>query len=112
MIVEQNLILMIETLIAANSDVEIILQTMNVILDMPELNHTESTNRSELPKYLKMYRQVAKKYDLQIIDHYPNWKRFLEKEGREKYVEVVTDGVHPNLDGYRKILLPELKKEL
>ena len=107
-----NLEFMIHSLKEANAEVEIVLQTMNVILDMPELNHTESTNRLDLPKYIKMYRQVAKKNKLQIIDHYPNWKKFLKKEGRDKYIEVVTDGVHPNLEGYRKILLPELKKQL
>lgn len=108
----KNLEFMIHALKEADAAAEIVLQTMNVILDMPELNHTESSNRPDLPKYNKMYRQVAKKYNLLLIDHYPNWKKFLKREGRDKYIEVVTDGVHPNLEGYRKILLPELKKQL
>ena len=87
-------------------------QTMNVIIDMPELNMTEATKRENLFKYLKMYKQVAKKHNLLLIDHYSNWKKFLKQEGRDEYVKVVTDGIHPNMEGYRKILLPELKKEL
>ena len=59
-----------------------------------------------------MNKRVAKKFKLQIIDHYSNWNMFLKQEGRVEYLKIVTDGVHPNLEGYRKILLPELKKEL
>lgn len=106
------MIRIIERLKTANPDVEIILQTMNVILDMPELNHVESTQRYDLPKYHKMYQQVAKQYNLQIIDHYFNWEKFLKEKGRDEYVKVVSDGVHPNLEGYKMILLPEMKKQL
>ena len=59
-----------------------------------------------------MYRQVAKEKQLMLIDHYPNWKRYLKKDGRDAYIKVVTDGIHPNLVGYRLLLLPELKKRL
>ena len=85
---------------------------MNVVLDMPELNMTESTKRSDLSEYLEMYRKAAKENKLLLIDHYPNWERYLKKEGRDAYIKLVTDGIHPNLEGYRKILLPELKKKL
>ena len=108
----KNMESIIKTLRDANPNVEIILQTMNVVLDMPELNLTESTKRSDLPQYLKMYREVAKKNHLMLVDHYPNWEKFLKQEGREAYIKVVTDGIHPNLEGYRKIMLPELKRKL
>jgi lysophospholipase L1-like esterase len=108
----KNLAFMINSLKEADAEVEIVLQTMNVILDMPEVNHTESAKRPDLTEYIRMYRQVAKKYNVLLIDHYPNWKKLLKREGRDKYLELVTDGVHPNLEGYRKILLPELKKQL
>ncbi|NQU54135.1 MAG: hypothetical protein HQ522_16530 [Bacteroidetes bacterium] len=107
-----NLESMINTLKERNPDVEIILQTMNVVIDMPELNMTESTKRADLLQYLGMYREVAKENRLLLIDHYPNWHKFLKEEGRDAYVKVVTDGIHPNLDGYRKILLPKLKEVL
>ena len=108
----KNLEIIIHSLKEANGEVEIILQTMNIVIDMPELNSTASSDRPELVKYLKMYKRVAKKHNLQIIDYYPNWKKFLKREGREEYLKLVTDGVHPNLEGYRLILLPELKKSL
>ena len=107
-----NLESMIHSLKEANAEVEIILQTMNVVIDMPELNLTASTQRPDLLKYLKMYKRVAKKHNLLLIDHYSNWKKFLKQEGRDEYIKVVTDGIHPNLEGYRLILLPELKKSL
>ena len=108
----KNLESIINTLKRANPEVEIILQTMNVVIDMPELNLTYSTQRSELSKYLKIYRQVAKERQLLLIDHYPNWKRYLKNEGRDTYTKIVPDGLHPSVEGYRKILLPELKKVL
>jgi lysophospholipase L1-like esterase len=59
-----------------------------------------------------MNEKIAKRHNLLFIDHYSNWKKFLKNEGRQEYIKVVRDGVHPNLDGYRLILLPELKKTL
>ena len=108
----KNLESMIQSLKDANKDVEIILQTMNVVLDMPELNHKESSERPQLVEYIKMNKQVAKKYQLQLIDHYANWDKLLITKGRKEYLKYVTDGVHPNLEGYRLILLPKLKEVL
>ena len=79
---------------------------------MPELNMSEATERSGLPKYLEMYRQVANEQDLLLIDNYPNWENYLKNEGRDAYIKIVPDGIHPSLEGYRKILLPELQKNL
>ena len=108
----RNLESMIHSLKEANPEVEIILQTMNVVLDMPELNLAGSSERPELPKYHRMYAQVARKHKLLLIDHYSNWKAFLKQEGPEEYIKLVSDGVHPNPEAYRKILLPGLKNEL
>jgi acyl-CoA thioesterase-1 len=108
----KNLESIISTLKEANPKVEIIIQTMNVVIDMPALNMTESTKRSELTKYLEMYRQVAVENKLLLIDHYPNWEKYLKHEGRDAYIKLVTDGIHPNLEGYRMILLPELREVL
>ena len=108
----KNLESMIATLKNANPEVEIILQTMNLVIDMPELNMAEAAKRSDLSKYLEMYRQVANKKHLLLIDHYPNWENYLNNEGRDAYIKIVTDGIHPSLEGYRMILLPELQKTL
>lgn len=108
----KNLESMIATLKNANPEVEIILQTMNVVIDMPELNMAEAAKRSDLLNYLKMYRLVAKEKHLLLIDHYPNWDYYLKNEGRDASIRIVTDGIHPSLEGYRMILLPELQKNL
>lgn len=108
----KNLEIMIQSLKEANKDVEIIIQTMNVVIDVPELNMSEATKRANLTKYHKMYRNVAKQNQLLLIDHYPNWEKFLHNKGNESYLKIVTDGIHPNLEGYRKVLLPELKMKL
>lgn len=108
----KNLESMIRSLQEANPGIEIILQTMNLIIDMPELGIAPSSDRPDLLEYHEMYRQVAEEYGIQIIDHYPNWKEFYEREGKEEFLKLVTDGIHPNLEGYRNVLLPELRKEL
>ncbi len=108
----KNLEIIIHKLKFSNPKVEIILQNMNVVLDMPELNMTESTKRSELSSFMKIYQDVANKYQLQIIDHYKNWNKYLKEKGRAEYIKLVNDGIHPKTNGYKKILLPELKKVL
>ena len=108
----RNLESIIRSLKSANPEVEIILQTMNVVIDMPELNMFEATKRSDLELYHEMYRDVAVKKDILLIDHYQNWKKYLEGNGRDAYIKIVKDGIHPQLYGYRKVLLPELKRVL
>ncbi len=107
-----NLESIIQSLKSYNPEIEIILQTMNVVIDMPELNTTEFTKRSELNQYLAMYRKVAEENHILLIDHYPNWERYLKEEGRDAYIRIVKDGIHPGLEAYRMILLPELKRVL
>ena len=45
----ENLVSIINTLKSTNPEVENILQTMNVVIDMLELKMTESTKRGEIP---------------------------------------------------------------
>jgi alpha-L-rhamnosidase/acyl-CoA thioesterase-1 len=107
-----NLEKMIGRLKSSNPEVEIILQTMNVVIDMPELNMSEATKRPALTDYYDGYRQVAADMGLLLIDHYPNWRNLFESKGREVFIKYVPDGIHPKYEGYRKILLPELQKSL
>ena len=107
-----NLEATINSLISSNPEVEIILQTMNVVIDMPELDMSESTKRSALADYYDVYRQVAADMGLLLIDHYPNWQNLLRSKGRELFIQHVPDGIHPNYVGYREIVIPELQKYL
>ena len=70
-------------------------------------NSTHTTMRVCMCVHTCMY---AKQNKLLLVDHYPNWKKYLQNEGKEGYLKIVTDGVHPNLEGYRKVLLPEFNK--
>ncbi len=107
-----NLIEIINILKSKNPDIEIILQTMNLVIDMPEHGTSESTARSDLQSYLEIYRRIAQELNLLLIDHYPNWEKFYKDHGRDAYIQLVPDGIHPRLEAYRQILLPELKSSL
>jgi lysophospholipase L1-like esterase len=102
---KRNLNTMIDALLAANPRVEIILQTMNVVVD------EHATRRPRLGDYVEMYREVARERGVRLVDHYPNWQKLLDS-GRDKFMALVPDGIHPQRAGYREILLPALKENL
>ncbi|MBB6110165.1 acyl-CoA thioesterase-1 [Mucilaginibacter lappiensis] len=102
---ELNLNYMIDRIKLFNPDCEIILQTMDIALDK------HAADRPELTTYYDLYRQVAKKRKLLLIDHYPHWKAILDK-GKEEYLKYVPDGLHPDPDGARKIIAPYVVEKL
>ena len=87
--------------------VSIILQTMNPVFDI-EGNKTE---RANLHKYIQVYNEIARKRNLLFIDHYTK-RENMRKTNDAAFRKLIPDGVHPQEEGYRKILLPELKKSL
>lgn len=100
-----NLNYMIDRIKLYNPDCEIILQTMDIALDK------HAADRPELNSYYDLYRQIAKKRKLLLIDHYPHWKAILDK-GKEEYLTYVPDGLHPDPDGARKIIAPYVIEKL
>lgn len=106
-----NLETIIDRLQAAHPAVEIILQTMNAIHNVPGHAAKPQTNRPQLNAYNQAYRDVAAERKLLLIDHHPNWQRLLQDDATT-FIKYVPDGIHPQLPGYRAILLPELKKAL
>lgn len=100
-----NLNYMIDRIKLLNPNCEIILQTMDVALDK------HAAERPELNSYYDLYRQIAKKRKLLLIDHYPHWKAILDK-GKEEYLKYVPDGLHPDPDGARKIIAPYVLEKL
>ncbi|MFO1528407.1 MAG: GDSL-type esterase/lipase family protein [Kiritimatiellia bacterium] len=102
---KRNLDTMIDTVLAANPKAEIILQTMNTVVG------EHAANRPRLEEYAQVYRDVAAARGLRLIDHLPNWKKLMETD-RARFDELVPDGIHPQLPGYRAVLLPELKTRL
>jgi lysophospholipase L1-like esterase len=100
-----NLLRMIDGILAAKADTEIILMTMNP----PTGVHLE--RRPKIADYVQMYREVAKQRNLQLIDHYPNWERIL-KEDEKQFMAYVPDGIHPGAEGYRQVVTPLILREL
>ena len=106
----KNLNTIIDAILAANPQTEIILQTMNSVMDKPG-SGPHATNRPKLAEYVQGYRDVAKARRLLLVDNYPNWQTLMTNDlGR--FDKLVADRIHPQLAGYREIVLPELKKTL
>lgn len=106
----KNLNTIIDKILEANPKTEIILQTMNTVMDKPG-SGPHATDRPKLADYARGYRDVAKARGLRLVDHLPNWDKLM-RENPARFDELVPDRIHPQLPGYREILLPELKKSL
>lgn len=100
-----NLEQLIERILKANSNTEIILQVMNV-----PVGHTR-TGRPNLEAYNQMYRDVAKERGFQLIDHWPNWQKLLDEDPL-CFVAYNPDTIHPVRSGALNIITPHLLREL
>lgn len=100
-----NLEYMIDRIQLNNPDCDIILQVMNMPVGK------SAGFRPNLNAYYAMYREVAKKRKLMLIDHYPNWQKILNM-GEEEFIKHVPDGIHPNYESDRNIIAPYIIKRL
>lgn len=100
-----NLEYMINRLMLCNPDCEIILQLMNP----PTGQH--AADRPELAAYYEVYRTVATKYGLMLIDHDSYWKDILSA-GIETFLTHVPDGIHPNAESARSLIAPYVLRAL
>ncbi len=100
----QNLESMISQLQKANPKTDVILMTMNIAIG----KHGNIDRPNQL-LYQNMYRDVATAKGLRLVDCYPAWEK-LFKENPDLFRKLVPDGIHPQLPGYREILLPILQK--
>ena len=96
---------MIDRILAAKADTEIILMTMNPPVGV----HLE--RRPAIAEYYEMYRSVAKERDLQLVDHAANWAPVLVND-RKRFDRYVPDGIHPGPEGCREVITPALLKAL
>ena len=103
-----NLNRIIDGILAANPKTEVILMTMH-----PCRSHGGDglADRPHIDSYYQIYRDVAKERGLLLVDNEPNWKKILDAD-RAAFDRLVPDGVHPHLEGYRQVVLPELKATL
>jgi acyl-CoA thioesterase I len=107
---KKNLNTIIDGILAANPNTEIILQTMNSCLDQA-VGDKHASLRPRLAEYFQVHRNVAKERNLLLVDHYPNWLKLMT-EDPARFDRLVPDRVHPEAEGYREVLLPTLKATL
>lgn len=100
-----NLTNMIDRILAAKPGTEIILMTMNPPIGV----HLE--RRPMIKDYYQMYRDVAKKRNLMLIDHYANWEPIMEKDSA-LFSKYVPDGIHPGPEGCTRVITPAILKGL
>jgi acyl-CoA thioesterase-1 len=100
-----NLEYMVDRLKLAYPSCEIILQVMNMPVGK------SAGFRPNLDAYYDMYRKVAKKRKLLLIDHYPNWQKILDK-GETEFLKHVPDGIHPNDESGKEIIAPFIIQQL
>jgi alpha-L-rhamnosidase/acyl-CoA thioesterase-1 len=105
---KDNLNQMIDRILEARTDCEIILQIMNPVVGHPE---GDPSWRSTLPECQENYREVAAERGLLLIDHMPAWTQLLDRDA-STFNEYVPDGVHPSEAGWQTIVMPELKAKL
>ncbi len=106
----KNLHAIIDAILAANPKTEIILQTMNSCLDHPG-GGKHASDRPQIAEYFEGYRQVARQRGLLLVDHYPNWLKIMTNDPA-LFDQLVPDRIHPQAEGYRRVLLPALKAAL
>ncbi|HVW98355.1 MAG TPA: SGNH/GDSL hydrolase family protein [Mucilaginibacter sp.] len=100
-----NLNYMIDRIKIYDPHCEVILQLM----DLPV--NENAKQRPHLAAYMQMYREVAKKRGLLLIDHSHYWKKILDK-GKDVYLQYVPDGIHPDERSGRELIEPYIIKQL
>jgi len=97
-----NLEAMIASLRESNPECEVILMTMTPGDKYPKGHRSY---RKDIEAHYEMYRSVAKREGLLLIDHYPNWKA-LQVKDKKLFQEYVPDSIHPTAEGCTKVVTP------
>lgn len=103
-----NLETMIDRILLANSDCEIILMTMTVGDKYPE---GHKSHRANIEAHYDMVRSVGSERGLLLIDHYPNWKA-LKSADPERFKNYVPDTIHPTATGCSEVVTPVILSAL
>lgn len=88
--------------------VDIVVQTMNNCIN------ENAEKRPNLKQYYEGYKTVAEKnHGVLFIDNYPNWVALFNSQADHAiWRSYVPDGIHPNADGDREILIRQVQKKL
>ncbi len=103
-----NLENILDRIRAQNPACEIILQVMSPVLDRPE---GHQGYRPSLTDYQDIYRVVGRERGLLCIDHMPAWTELLERD-EAMFRSLVPDALHPQAEGYARLVTPEILKQL
>ena len=109
----KNLDAMVTAIQEQNPNTAIVLQTMNAFWDCtkPGGFAAADTSRPKLEEYNDNYRACAKERGLPLVDNYPDWAKF-KKEHFDQFQIFLPDGTHPNKDGVRTVMWPNVERFL
>lgn len=88
---------------------EVILQIMNPAFGKAE---GESAHRRNQDAYQQIYRDAAKRRGFLLVDHSVAWNHLLATEGEAAVKKLIPEGVHPNVEGWRRLVTPTLHRAL
>ena len=105
-----NLNAIIDGILSALPNCEIILQVMNPVINSSS-NPTAATLRPNLALCQQTYRDVGLERGLLVIDHMPAWQGLLDG-GDAAYFGFVSDGLHPGAPGYQQYVTPVILRSI
>ena len=100
-----NIEYMIDRVLEANPECEVVLQVMNMPIEV----HFEE--RPDYKAYNDVYREVARRRGLKLIDHTLYWGDILDR-GEDYYKTFIPDGIHPEKMAWETLVTPYVMKNL
>jgi lysophospholipase L1-like esterase len=78
---------------------------------MHPLTGVHMERRPLVAEYEQVYRDIANKYGLRLIDYTPAWQSVLA-DGETELQKLLLDGFNPNAQGTRKVMMPHLLQSI
>ncbi len=107
--IRRNVDTLLDRIAAGLPTSEVIPQIMNPAFGKAE---GESAHRRNQDAYQQIYRDAATRRGLLLVDHSVAWNHLLAAEGEAAVKKLLPDGVHPNVEGWRRIVTPTLHRAL
>jgi acyl-CoA thioesterase-1 len=107
--IRRNVDSMLNRIATQLPECEVILQIMNPAFGKRE---GDSAHRRDQDAYQQIYRDAAQRRGLRLIDHSLAWNRLHVTEGEAGLRKLIPDGVHPNAEGWRRVVTPTLHHAL
>ncbi|MCA9235881.1 MAG: hypothetical protein KDA44_10450 [Planctomycetales bacterium] len=101
-----NLNSIIDSILVARPDAQVVLQTMNPTWDAPNGNGS-AAKRPQLSTYYQGYRDVAAGRDVMLVDNNLVWQK-AQTNTPDVFHSFVSDGTHPDAAGYATVATPAI----